>query len=232
MNNNRRSDDFFDRMFDTLLTEAAKEYDAEPEPDLPEEQDVVFSERHEKNMKKIFSAYRRKEFILSMGIHAKRIAACVGILAILSGIAVVSVDSKFCTNVKNFIFNIHDIDTDISFIDDNPNGTYAFNGIILEYIPDGFRASYTKQTDTIENIHFENDKNKFDITIRDINSGISVDTENSNFEQLNINGFECLFSETDEWRILTTHTDEKICTIRGDISRDEFIKIVQNLKIE
>ena len=57
MRNNGNSNDFFDKMFDELLEEAAKQCDSEPEPDLPKEQDVVFSERHNENMKKIFAAY-------------------------------------------------------------------------------------------------------------------------------------------------------------------------------
>lgn len=218
-----------------LLDEAAKDYDSKPESDLPDDvelPDVTFSEQHEKKMNKIFAAERRKYALKRAGMYASRVAACIGAFAIISCITLVGVNSEFRADIKNFIFNKNDTNIDIRVSDENPTDTYSFGNITLKYIPAGFSVSHTKETGEIKRIHFQNNQKKFDIIIRSIDSDVSIDTEISNFERLDINGMDCFYSGDSNNSMLIIYTGKEICTVYGNISKDDTVQIAQNLKID
>ena len=224
------NDKLFDELFDTLLDSAAKQYDSVPEPDLPEEKTVDFSENHEKNMEKLFAAYRKRNFLLKAGRYAIRIASCMIILAVLSGITIISMDSKLITKGKNFVFNSRETSADIKFYDENELSPYFFDELILEYIPDGFSLSRVDQTGTLQCMYFENNGEELSISVCDINSTISV-TNGIYSERIEINDFDCYYVEDTDISLLVTHTDDRVYIIRGLVTKDEFVKIVQNLKL-
>lgn len=220
-----------EKLFETVLYQALKEVESEPNPDLPLDEDVEFSEAHKKRMKKLFDAerkkLRRKGYIKTF----KYMAACLGLLIVVSSVTVMSV-SALRIRVLNFIFNTEQTNTEITSSEETEDHVYDDEELSIEYLPDGFVLQTQKTTDQITYLCFGNGVDTIDFLIYPTDGTTSVDTENAISEKMVINGYDCLYSEIEHEKMLTVFNSYSTIVISSTINKNEIIKIAQNLKIK
>lgn len=222
-------DDTFDKVFDTILYDALKSVESEPNSNLPEEMDVEFSEKHKAEMKKIFEREKKKVRIKQLHKSASRAVVCLMVLVLVSGVMVMSVNA-LRIRFLNFAFNISQSNTEITAVEDSDGGRYDTDRLSFEYIPVGFALAEQKISDTIIYLKFSNGTDYVIILCCPSEGMTSIDTENAECSQMTINGMKALYSENENGKILVIYDDNEIYMVKGTISKEEIVEIAQNLR--
>ena len=95
---------------------------------------------------------------------------------------------------------------------------------------------YTKMVDKYEsedwfNYSYKMGEQKFEVEKLNLRSTIGFDTENSVKEELQINGADAAYYRTaDNWGTVIFNNGEYIYYIGGNISKEELVKIAQNVE--
>ena len=221
----------YEKAFDILLksgTEEAARRIADETAEPSEE--IEFSKEHLKKMKAIFAAEKRKQRRKKLARFTK-VAACVAAAAIIvSGTAIFSVDA-FRIKFMNFIYEKDKPNSDIYF-GDNVVETYEDDYIYLGYIPAGFHLERctSKQGDCLMN--FANEDNYFSVSVSNKDGLLNIDTENAEVESTSVNGLDAFFSTNNRVNILVWSDNSLKFSIDGTVSKDEIMKIAENLKIK
>ena len=120
---------------------------------------------------------------------------------------------------------------DIKFTDDSMiSGSYSFENIILEYIPEGFELEKSSVREQNISLKFVRGQEYFNLNSRDISNSFSIDTENASVKQLLINGRDALYSIKENNKILVWHDDNMAYIMTGNISETDMIKIAENIE--
>ena len=221
-----------EKIFEDLLRYATQEASRELAEEMPEIENVEFSARHNLMMKKLINTHRRKERLKSVRVIARRVAAVAAIFVIIAGVSVASVQA-WRVRFLNFVMSFNSNNTEIRYEENQTNSDlYTIGDIIIEYIPDGFNLTGSNNADDYISLEFTNGDNYFDICARNINSNtaINLDTENSTASKIKINGMEALLVEKGGEVSLNWRTNNHSITLTGNLSKDEIIKIAENLK--
>ncbi|MDD4780223.1 MAG: DUF4367 domain-containing protein [Tissierellia bacterium] len=193
-------------------------------------QDHEFSERHIKEIEKLFARERKDHFHRKLKFFSKRVAIILLIITALSAVTIGSVDALRVRFI-NFIIEMRERDTDIKFIDDSMKSiSYSFENITLEYIPEGFELEKSSAIEQNLNLKFVKGQEYFNLNSRDISNSFSIDTENASVKQLLINGRDALYSIKENNKILVWHDDNMAYIMTGNISETDMIKIAENIK--
>lgn len=72
----------------------------------------------------------------------------------------------------------------------------------------------------------------YTINLSDSSGNDTIDTEKAGIERMVINENDCYYIENSNGKTIIMSNGEKICTIQGEIEKDEIIKIAQNLEIK
>lgn len=219
----------YDKAFDLLLHEALSEVESEENVNLPDELDVDFSDEHKAKMKKIFDRERKKIWRKKVYKTAQRIAACAAVFIVISGITIMSVDA-WRIRFLNFVFNNQQTNTEISMTSIPEENIYETDTLLIGYIPDRFTLTKNSKTDALLYLNFDNGANQIRITVVSSDTTTNIDTEDAVYEEMLINDNKALYAEKNGQRIVVICTYENVITIQGDISKDEIIKVAQNLK--
>ena len=98
------------------------------------------------------------------------------------------------------------------------------------------KPTYTKMVDKYEseawfNYSYKMGEQKFEVEKLNLRSTIGFDTENSVKEELQINGADAAYYRTaDNWGTVIFNNGEYIYYIGGNISKEELVKIAQNVE--
>ena len=232
MNNNNQHEnkELFEKMFDNVLDSALAKMAAEPDPELPDDEPVEFSEEHKNKIEQIFNRAKKRERKLMFRNNVKRAAICAVVLILLLGITAMSVGAVR-NRILNFIHNIEETNAKIGISNELTEETYSDENITLNYIPYGFSLE-KKQ---IKFYKFSSEMQYYTIhiiNISDSSGNDTIDTEKAEIERMMINENDCYYIENSNGKTIIISNGEKICTIQGDIEKDEIIKIAQNLEIK
>lgn len=190
----------------------------------------VFSKKHREDINKLIKKERKSLLKRRIQIYSKRAAVIFSAVIIISIIAIGSV-SAWRIRFMNFIVEMTQYDTDINFTDnDTKTGTYKFNEITLEYIPEGFKLEKNEVSENHIYLVFTKEEEYFNFRTMDIEGSVSIDTEDSYVKELMINGRKTIYSENDNVRILVWNDDDTAYILTGSIRESEFVKIVENIK--
>lgn len=227
MNDEKR----LDALLDVLIEEVAKESAESIGQSYPEpEHQHVFSKRHEANMRKIFRKERNKLLFKKVTKYLQRAALFILVLTIISGATIFSVQAcrvKFL----NFITEITQIDTNINFMDKNSKGdSYSNDYITLDYIPDGFKLESSTGDNRQLVLVFKKADKGFRITINEVDSSLSIDTEKADIRKFMINGNEAMYSTNNNINILVWHDENFVYRLSGNLEEKELIKIAEKIK--
>lgn len=222
--NKNGMDDLFEELLRKSAALAAKELGEE----AMEGEECELSEEHKKKMKKLFDSEKRKIRMNKFVRYASRT------VAVLAAVTIVSFGIKgfdagaLRVRLMNMFTSTEPTNTEISFND----GTSYSNGYItVGYVPDGFELDIEKVLESFSSLRFKRDKEYFTITVRNIDRGVSVDTENTIDERMNINGIEVFYSKKSKDNIFTYNINECTVNVMGNIEKEILIQIIEDIKI-
>jgi len=191
-----------------------------------------FSQKHKDDMQSIFRLERKMRIYSRAKTYAKRVAVIFIAIIALSTITIASV-SAWRIKVINFILEMTQQDTHITIDQDGlKSNIYKHNEITFNYVPEGFMLEKSKSQNNYIYYEFTKEHEFFDFHTMDINSSLSIDTENANVKRIVINENEALYSENNNISILVWHDEELMYVLTGNISENELVKIAENIKIE
>lgn len=216
-----------DNLFEELLRESAslavKELGEEIEPH-PE---IEFSKEHQDKMKRLFARERRKIRAKKFGIYASRIAAVLVVVIAVSGVAVFKVDA-LRVRFLNMFTDTQPTNTEVSFKDGT---SYSVGNVTVGFVPEGFEVVDEEVTEYMSYLKFKHDEEYFTIDIDDSYSVISVDTEDTDTEKIDINGIEVLYSNKMNVKIFSYYVDHYAVNVAGNIENKLLTEIIKSLKI-
>lgn len=155
--------------------------------------------------------YVRKKYV-----NVIKIIVCILIIIIIAVCSSENLRGKF----SDFIAN------------DNGGSTYSDGGVNLGYVPTGFEPIEIQNLKGRIFLRFASGEFYFDVSVNGINGNYSIDTENAVVEQIKINNLDGIYSSNENVNILVWYDDEFVYRITANISKDEIIKIAENLQID
>lgn len=220
-----------EKALDALLKEAAVAANQEFGESLCDpEEDIVFSKEHEKKMQKLFRKDRNK-LLMKKVKKVSKIAACILlVLTVGTGVTIFSVEA-WRVKFLNFVFEVEQPNTDYNF---SETGGTTFNNdeVQLNYLPMGFDLVEDVTTQNAICLTFANGDIYFRIDVEDIDINASTDTENAITEGIRINEmYEAIYITNPNVNTLIWHNYEYSFSISGNITKEEFIKIAENIEI-
>lgn len=98
----------------------------------------------------------------------------------------------------------------------------------LNYIPDGFILT---DNEFIEHVEYSDGDMRFTVTKYEINGQLDFDTEEYPYEEIMIDGIKYIYFRADEYYAgIIFNNDKYIYGVNGNISKEELVKIAQNIK--
>lgn len=217
----------FEKIFDDLLTIAAKRAEDKMISELQEKQEeVVFSEAHEEKMQKLFKKEQRKIYWKKLNSYSKRVACILLVAFLISGISMMSVGA-WRTKLMNFFFNPENKNTTLHFNKDGST-TFQNEGILMHYIPYGFQVAKHSVNESAAKAYFTSNDQYFCLSIYNIGGTLTIDTENATKEEITINDFEAVLFAAPDHNYIVWNTETEIFSLKGNITKKELIKIAEN----
>lgn len=226
-----RNDKSFDEAFDMLLTKAAILADENIGKNLQEpEENIVFSKEHEQKMRKLFKYEQRKLFEKRVARYSMRCACVLLAVVVVTSVSIFSVDA-WRMRFLDFVMKSDEPNTDYH-LDGGEASSYSDNGIGLEYIPNGFTITQDKKIGKNIFLEFKSQEQYFILTIQNADGLSNVDTEGALVEELTLNGRDAIFVDRGDIRFVLWGEEQNSYTLHGNISKDELIKIAENVQID
>jgi len=225
-NNKSVSDKIFDGILDIVAPIAEERIGAKiPEPT----EEIIFSKEHQRKMQKLFAAERNKIRRKTALKYTIRIAAVFLILITIATVAIASVEA-WRVRFRNFIIDLRADHTVIDFRDDFAEDTFEIYDFYFGYMPDGFEFVRSMSLDNFLMVEFRNEDLNFRVSIRDIDAGLAIDTEDADIQRITINGHQAFFSTNDNINILVWHDNEYSYRLEGNIEKNQIILIAENIQ--
>ena len=215
-----------DKTLDNLLYYAAQEASKELVDEMPAPESVEFSYEHERKMKKLFKNSKK----ISTKSYLKRASAIVAVFIIISGISIASVQA-WRIRFLNFIMHITESNTELRYKEnDTESSSYSADDVNLEYVPNGFKLSESRNSSGKIYLRFENKNLTFSLYIRQLDSTLNVDTENADAKVIKLNGKDAFITEKGDIIAIIWNSETKSFALSGNLSEEEIIKIAENIK--
>ena len=129
----------------------------------------------------------------------------------------------------NFVFDSEKPNTDFQF-GDMKGSNYSDDELMFGYIPEGFELAKNASNEYSTYLLFKNEDLYFSFSSKSVEGNLSIDTENGTIEKLTINGKEAVYTENKNINALIWHNSELIFIIKGNINKDEIVKIAEQFK--
>ena len=81
-------------------------------------------------------------------------------------------------------------------------------------------------------MNFANEDNYFSVSVSNKDGLLNIDTENAEVESTSVNGLDAFFSTNNRVNILVWSDNSLKFSIDGTVSKDEIMKIAENLKLK
>lgn len=219
-----------DRQFDRLLEEALRlDFDS----DLANTSTSPFnpSPDFENKMAELFRKENEKKFKLRSVL--KKVAVFFLVSASILGIFL-GTNTQARERIYSWI--IEDFGLYSSFTAEKPSideESLSLDDLKINYIPEGFDLVEVQEGRTIKIFHYMNDKNlEIYIKINEIipdNNKIDLNTQGANLEEIFIGSSNGYYWNLKDNSYLFWRQNNIECLVSGNISRDEIIKIGENI---
>ncbi len=198
---------------------------------------ISFSEDFNEKMEKLFKQERKKEFLKKLSSVSKRVAIFAVIIIFAISIVAFSVEA-FRVKIFNFFIDVKKEYTtfkkdEVNLEDNNTNPVKArilIGSYLLDYIPEGFELVESSSNAMMTRAKFSNNNLTINLRIAPENLSISLDTEDTKNEKIDIDGKKCNYIERQNENYLLWYDNDKVVTLSGNITKEELIKIVQEIK--
>ena len=216
-----------------ILKEALGDYELSfDEKYPPEEMDVVFSKKYQKNIDRMLSG-KQKSYPKFLNTSWKRVAASIVVVAMVFG-GSMTVKAfrepvvEFFTNIYEKIVEIFFDDEDIAKVPSEVETIYT-----LGYVPKGYEMEsyYINEYKTIAKTVFTCDERKIIFTQYIIGSTTVLDNENTDYQYIYIDSIRVAMIDKNGKRSFFWNTNEYAFSldIHIDISEKEWIKIIKSV---
>lgn len=228
-------------LFDIVLEKAFIEHEKEEFKSYPDDDELEkkypISKKEIRKLKKVI---KEKEYGKKL-IRVYLEKAAVVILCVISVFfALIMTSSEVRASVENVILKWYDKYTEIVLMknDDYNNGLIAekVEDVQLGYIPDGFELILNQELKSKRllqyiNIYNEESLLSVDIFVNDSES-ISFDNEQVEYERLDSSSGEMwiMYNDNEKYGGLIVVGINVSVLITGDLSKEELIKIAENIK--
>ncbi len=228
-------------LFDIVLEKAFIEHEKEEFKSYPDDDELEkkypISKKEIRKLKKVI---KEKEYGKKL-IRVYLEKATVVILCVISVFfALIMTSSEVRASVENVILKWYDKYTEIVLMknDDYNNGLIAekVEDVQLGYIPDGFELILNQELKSKRllqyiNIYNEESLLSVDIFVNDSES-ISFDNEQVEYERLDSSSGEMwiMYNDNEKYGGLIVVGINVSVLITGDLSKEELIKIAENIK--
>lgn len=220
-----REHDYKEKMSEAMLQHVAQI--AEDELlDEAVDGDVVFSERHEKEMAKLFASMEPKK---TKVVPLKRVLILVAVLVGLLAAAV----GTIATNPKiiNMFRKPTETYTEIRFDEaEVSGGSYSSNSVTLWYVPDGMALVESSENDDFTNLMFQNGEKFFQIRVLHTPLESELDNEKSFEDTIEIWGKKAFFQEREGNISIKWRNEDTTYSLYGNLGKEEIIKIAENIQ--
>lgn len=224
----------FDKLLSVAMVHVAEEEDSSPlktndelkAAGIPEHE---FSTEFESRIAKIKRRQHNPVYRWLWKRKNRLIAAIMGIV-ILGGTAVCSVEAVRMP-VVNFFLRFDNSNSHV-VADKNSNTGISkkYLAYIPSYVPDGFDISYKDESSDYIMIEYSDGNGSYyDLTCSLDFESNSVDTEDSTYEEVVINGKTAYICEKDDRLLAVYYTDDYAYGISGTLSKNEIIKIFESI---
>jgi len=221
-----REEKLQEEMFDVMLRYAAEQAGEEFADEQPAGEPVEFSQRHQKEMEKLF---KQMEEHRPPVFYAKRIAAAFVILAVIAVTSVMSVDA-WRAKLLNFFIKPSETNTEVRYEEGAPKGGKHYGEMVtLEYVPEGMRVKEEQQGKSDVVLLFSNGEDFFKLRVARTVSVSFIDTENQETEKISLNGAEAYLLITEKEYVLKWNRENKAYTLIGNLDKETILKIAENI---
>ena len=226
MTEKHREEKLQEEMFDVMLRYAAEQAGEEFADEQPADEPVEFSQRHQKEMEKLF---KQMEEHRPPVFYAKRIAAAFVILAVIAVTSVMSVDA-WRAKLLNFFFKPSETNTEVRYEEGASKGnTYSTDMVTLNYIPVGMQITEERKGKKDVALIISKGEDFFKLRVARVESISFVDTEDKTTEKVSVNGAEAYLRSANEEHVLKWYLDEKAYTLTGNLDKETLLKIAENI---
>ena len=215
-----------DDIFIALFKKGAYEFLEKISSNYSAESESVLSEACDKKMLALVKKEVHKDNARKNLRRAAKIAAAVIIFLVVCSVTILSVEA-FRVPVFNLFIRSDENSTHIS-VGDAPTSLLSFNE--PSYLPSGYELEKTEDFGGMDTLIYINDQgNTIIITRYSTGSNFSIDTENAEVGNLDINQYEGLYSIKDGTVLLTFRTAEYAYLITAPIDLSEAVKIAESI---
>lgn len=233
----RKRDDsncFDDEIFIALFRKGAHDYlEKDLCADMPINRNVADkypSDVTDKKIRKmICKAVRREKNIKNMK-RLPRIVAIVLIVLAVCSMTVMSVDALRVPFLNLFV-NTEVKVSDIKFMEDQTSDKDGSFACLFGYVPEGYELTEENIREQGATFIYTNE-NGASLLINKFNTegSVSLDTENAEYGEVWINGYEGFYSVKNDTTMLVFTKNEYAYLISGSADLDEIILIAENIK--
>ena len=214
-----------------ILKEALGDYELSfDEKYPPEEMDVVFSKKYQKNIDRMLSG-KQKSYPKFLNASWKRVVASIVVVAMVFG-GSMTVKAfrepmvEFFTNIYEKIVEIFFDDDDIAKAPSEIETVYT-----LGYVPKGYEYDTFYFNKAITETTWLNENHKIVFCQYVLNGRVVLDNENTNYQYIYINDIKVAVTEKNGKRSLFWNTDKYAFSldINADILEEELIQIIKSV---
>lgn len=230
-----------DKKLDELLDEAIPIY--LKRKDVPKNEEISFSEEHEKNMQKIFESVDKKEKVHeTIKIMCKVAAVFICAIVILG----MTEPSNSAWKFKITEFFVKTDSTDYSWVvygDSGDSYELNFNAqkdvnkkykiTFMNYLPDGYTLSINVDNKRIKYFKLKNDNKEISVKISKEVNLKTLDTENADSEEDIINGIAMAHYSKKDTCSYAWFKDNYLFRFYGEnVEHEEMTKIIENINYD
>ena len=217
----------FNKALDSMLEEAAKRADKElGEQTIISEEDIEFSKKHERKMKRLFAKADRQRKLVKIGKYSRRAACVLIIFGLVGGVSLFSVKA-LRYKVLNFVFDPKATHTDFEVVDSSQ--TFRNDYISIGYLPEGFALTDDSSDKYLVLLEFKKGDKHIRIDRYSVESSTSIDTENSTVSDIKIRSLNGKYINNPRFQAVVWYTDEQIYSVFTNISKEETIRVAESV---
>ncbi len=158
----KKEADAYDKALEALIKEAAIKADEHLGAEIPEpEEEIVFSEEHQRKMKKMFRRERYKQTAKFASKWAARCACLAAVIVFVAGMNGYGIVGAWKSQFINFVYNRDAVNSQYSFEDGEMPEQSEFSKFFIEYVPEGFEKTEYIQDDYYLFVNYENQEKYF-----------------------------------------------------------------------
>lgn len=225
-----------EKIFDLILTDALKEsmkIEFEEIDKLTAEETHEFSPQFEKKMRKLINSIGRKDRIKKFKRFAAKSVVVLSIIFTLIFSGLLTQPEVFAA-VQNVFRNVFDKYDEFEFVGDELTVENFDNSFRLGYVPDSFLLSEGRYSPISVTLIYSNENSNIKFQYR-IADGFSAnfDNEHNSYMSFYSNGIEYHYYESNDndfYDTLVWYTDGYVFSIFAHLSKDELVKIAENLE--